>query len=75
MLPGRRGKAYEGCMCAGYARPQVHECARCGDTATCYGDTSGYLCTACALEEWDDLTTAEQLEKLGFERLGGVSIG
>lgn len=44
-------------------------CRKCGEPAECYGDTSGYLCFACAREEFDDMGDEEAVEPLGFEVL------
>lgn len=54
----------------GYPTPPREElCCKCGLPAECYGDTSGFLCFACAREEFDDLTDEEAVELLGFEIL------
>lgn len=60
----------EHCLCTGYAHPiPTYECSKCGQTAECYGDTSGYLCFSCAREEFDDMGDEEAVELLGFEVL------
>ena len=60
------------CLRTGYpSPPRKHFCARCGDPAQVYGDTSGYLCRSCAVDEFFALTEDEQLDLLGFEALDG----
>lgn len=51
-----------------YRRSAAVPCRRCGNPAEVHGDTSGNLCIECALEEWDELTEDEKLDKLGFAR-------
>ena len=46
-----------------------HDCSRCGNTATVYGDSYGFMCTACAIDTWDELTDSEKLSLLGFDYL------
>lgn len=60
----------ERCLCSGYAHPtQTYECSKCGRPAECYGETSGYLCFACAREEFDGMDDEDAAELLGFEVL------
>lgn len=60
------GKRLPPRMCSGYLRPSYQRC-KCGELATCWGATSGFLCANCALEEWNEMSEREQLELLGFD--------
>lgn len=46
-----------------------HVCCVCGEPATVYGDTEGFMCTGCAIDKWGKLTDAEKLDLLGFDYL------
>lgn len=54
----------------GYAHRRSREkCEVCGGAAEVYGRTEGLRCRACAIETFDALSVAEQLEVLGFEMI------